>query len=112
MSGEMFTLLGWAWDVDLAVRLARRHPVRQAAARTLAGVKNFIRVDPDHAATADLTRPILIVPLPCAPEPGNRLVIDGWHRIHRALTEGLDELPAILLNAADERTCRIHGGCP
>jgi hypothetical protein len=112
MSEEMFTLLGWAWDVDLATRLARRHPVRRAAVRALAGVKDLIRIDPGHAASADLSRPILIVPLPCAPEPGNRLVIDGWHRIHRALTEGLEELPAILLDGADERACRLCGGCP
>jgi ParB-like chromosome segregation protein Spo0J len=37
-------------------------------------------------------------------------VIDGWHRIHRALDLGLEELPAILLDPADERTCRLHGG--
>lgn len=110
MPDEMFTLLGWAWDVDLATRLARRHPVRPAAIRTLTGVMDLIRIDPDHAATVDLTKPLLVVLLPCAPPPGNRLVIDGWHRIHRALDLGMEELPTVLLDPADERTCRLRGG--
>ena len=68
-----------------AARLAKRHPVHQADIRPLTGVIGLIRIDPTHAATVDLTRPLLVVPLPYAPAPGNRLVIDGWHRIHRAL---------------------------
>src|SRR4051812_35786704 len=67
--------------------------------------------DRKHAAggTSDGLGDLQTVKFPCAPEPGNRLVIDGWHRIHRAITEGLEELPAILLTATDERTCRLHG---
>ncbi|WP_147267881.1 ParB N-terminal domain-containing protein [Spongiactinospora rosea] len=110
MDDEVFTLLGWAWDVALASRLARRHPIRPAAIRTLTGVMGLIRVDPDHAATVDIAKPLLIVPLPYAPPPGNRLVIDGWHRIHRALDLGLEELPAIFLDLTDERACRLRGG--
>ncbi|MFC4118535.1 hypothetical protein [Nonomuraea zeae] len=74
------------------------------------GVKDLIRIDPDHAATVDLTKPLLVVPLPCALPPGNRLVIDGWHRIHRALDLRMEKLPAILLDPADERRCRLRGG--
>jgi len=110
MANEMFTLLGWAWDVDLATRLARRHPIRPAAIRTLTGVMGLIRIDPAHAAGADLAKPLLMVPLPCAPPPANLLVIDGWHRIHRALELGMTELPGIFLDPGDERTCRIRGG--
>jgi hypothetical protein len=96
--------------VDAAARLAKRHPVHQADIRPLTGVIGLIRVDPAHAATVDLTRPLLVVPLPHAPAPGNRLVIDGWHRIHRALSERLHRLPAVLLDEGDERACRLHGG--
>ncbi|GAB3275150.1 hypothetical protein GCM10027589_00080 [Actinocorallia lasiicapitis] len=110
MRDEVFTLLGWAWDVDLATRLARRHPVRPAAIRTLTGVRGLIRVDPAHAANSDLSKPLIVVPLPCAPPPGNQLVIDGWHRIHLALHLGLDHLPAIHLTPTDELTCRLRGG--
>jgi hypothetical protein len=97
-------------DVDAAARLAKRHPVQQADIRPLTWVLGLIRIDPAHAATVDVTRPLLVVPLPYAPPPGNRLVIDGWHRIHRALSQGLDRLPAVLLDEGDERACRLHGG--
>ncbi|MGI8335240.1 hypothetical protein ACRYCC_35270 [Actinomadura scrupuli] len=110
MADEMFALLGWAWDIDTATRLAKAYPVGTAEVRPLAGLLSLIRIAPEHAATVDLTRPLLVVPLPNIPAPGNRLVIDGWHRIHRALSEGVDRLPAILLDASDERACRLRGG--
>ncbi|RAY15417.1 hypothetical protein DPM19_12040 [Actinomadura craniellae] len=106
----MFTLLGWSWDVDTAARLAKRHPVQQADIGPWTALLGWIRTDPDHAATADLTRPLLAVPLPNTSAPGNHLVIDGWHRIRRAVTEGVAQLPAVFLDEGDERACRIHGG--
>jgi hypothetical protein len=39
------------------------------------------------------------------PEAGD-LIIDGWHRIARAVHEGLKELPAHFLTTEDERRCR------
>ncbi|TYB40800.1 hypothetical protein [Actinomadura chibensis] len=109
MAGEMFVLLGWAWDIDTATRLAVRHRPQRVDIRPLAWARTVIQIDPDHAATVDLSRPLLTVPLPNA---DTRLVIDGWHRIHRAWTTGIHELPAIHLDAGDERACRIRGGDP
>ncbi|TMQ80269.1 hypothetical protein ETD83_41820 [Actinomadura soli] len=107
MADEMFVLLGWAWDIDTATRLAARHQSQRADIRPLAWARAVIRINPDHAATVDLARPLLTVPIPDADTP---LVIDGWHRIHRALTTGIHRLPAIHLDADDERACRIRGG--
>ncbi|GAA2406180.1 hypothetical protein GCM10010191_12700 [Actinomadura vinacea] len=106
-TGQMFVFLGWAWDVDKAARLAARHPVMRADITRLGWARPVINVDPVHAATVDLSRPLLAVPVPNAAVP---LVIDGYHRIHRAITERVTELPVILLDAADERACRIMGG--
>ncbi|MFC4912963.1 hypothetical protein [Actinomadura gamaensis] len=107
MANEMFILLGWAWDVDAAARLAARYPVRDADIRPLAWARAVIAVDPGHAATTDLTRPLLAVTLPHTDTP---LVIDGWHRIHRALNSGVHRLPVVILNQTDERACRLMGG--
>lgn len=107
MADEMFILLGWAWDIDTATRLAARYPVHQTNIRALTWARAVIKIDDAHAVKADLTRPLLAVPIPDADTP---LVIDGWHRIHRALTTGVDELPVILLDERDERACRIRGG--
>lgn len=107
MASEMFVLLGWAWDIDTASRLAVRHRPQPVDIGPLAWARPVIQIDPDHAATVDLSRPLLTVPIPNTDTP---LVIDGWHRIHRALITGIHELPVIRLDAGDERACRIRGG--
>jgi hypothetical protein len=107
VADEMFVILGWAWDINTATRLPAAYPVQQTDLKSLAWARHIIKIDTSHAAEADLTRPLLAVPIPDVQTP---LVIDGWHRIHRALESGIDELPAVLLSAQDERACRIRGG--
>lgn len=107
MANEMFVMLGWAWDIDLATQLAACHPAVPGDLRYLSWARTVIQIDHDHARTADLTRPLLAVPIPSARTP---LVIDGWHRIHRAMSIGITELPVVVLSDADERACRIRGG--
>jgi hypothetical protein len=100
----MFRLLAWAWDIGEAHRLAGGYPVQQVDIGGLAGFASLIRVDPTHVDEVDLSVPILIAPVP---ELGN-LVIDGWHRVQRALRDGITVLPARMLSEADEQHCRIR----
>ncbi|RKS68296.1 ParB-like nuclease family protein [Actinomadura pelletieri DSM 43383] len=104
---QVFVLLGWAWDVATAARASTRYTVTHAPVSTIGALGALIRIDADYAATVDLSRPLLAVPLPGS---GTPLVIDGWHRIHKAQRTGVTELPVILLNADDERACRLMGG--
>jgi len=104
---QVFVLLGWAWDVALAARAATRHPVTHANVSDIGALGALIRIDPEHAETVDLSRPLLAVPLP---DVGTPIVIDGWHRIHKARQTGISELPIVFLNADDERACRLMGG--
>ena len=105
MSGrEVFRLLVWTWDISEAHRLAASYPVHQVDIGGLVGFAPLIRVNPAHLDAVDLAVPILIVPVP---ELGN-LVIDGWHRIHRALRDGVTVLPARVLSEVDEQHCRIR----
>jgi hypothetical protein len=101
---ELFRFLAFAWDVTQAHRRAADYPIHQVDIAVLAGFATLIRVNPAHLDQADLSRPILIAPIP---EAGN-LVIDGWHRIHRAVRDGLTHLPARVLTAADEQHIRIR----
>jgi hypothetical protein len=101
---EVFRFLAWAWDISQAHRLAAGHPVRQVDIGGLAGFASLIHVDTAYLDEVDLSSPILIAPVP---ELGD-LVIDGWHRVHRALRDGITVLPARLLSEADEQHCRIH----
>ncbi|MBD2896211.1 hypothetical protein amrb99_51550 [Actinomadura sp. RB99] len=104
---QVFVLLGWAWDVAAAARAAARYPVTRANVSEIGALGAIIRIDADHAATVDLSRPLLAVPIP---HPDRPIVIDGWHRIHKARQTGVTELPVIILNEADERACRLMGG--
>ncbi|RBQ15333.1 hypothetical protein DP939_36445 [Spongiactinospora rosea] len=105
---EVFHLLAWRWNITAAKGFAAgRTPKGTLAPAEWAALLSLITIDPDHAANVDLSEPVIAVPVPDA---GGPLVIDGWHRIYKALTTGTDRLPAILLTPEEERICRIHGG--
>jgi hypothetical protein len=101
---QVFRFLAWAWDVTEGHRRAADYPVHQVDITVLAGFATLIRVNDAYLDQVDLTRPILIAPIP---EAGN-LVIDGWHRVHRALRDRLTHLPGRLLTEADEQHIRIR----
>jgi len=105
---EQFHLLAWRWDVTAAKALAAgRAPNATLVPADWAGLLRLIRIDADHAATVDLAQPLIAVPIP---HDGGPLIIDGWHRLHQALSTGVEHLAAILLTAEEELACRIHGG--
>lgn len=64
----------------------------QGLAATAEAFAALYSVDTEKAATADLSPPILAV---CFEEKW--LLIDGAHRVYRALCEGVERLPAYLI---------------
>jgi hypothetical protein len=102
---EVFRFLAWAWDISKAHQRAAGYPVHDVDVSTLAGFATLIHVDPTHLDEVDLSRPILLAPVP---ELDTNLVIDGWHRVHRALRDQVTCLPARLLTEADEQHIRIR----
>jgi hypothetical protein len=59
-----------------------------------------VLVNPERAAIADLSKPIMVAPIILGDENIGPIAIDGWHRIYRALSEGVTELPAYILTEA------------
>ena len=53
-------------------------------------------LDEAHAMTKDLSKPLLFVPF-----GGSHQLIDGWHRLFKAATAGVDVLPALVLTQED-----------
>lgn len=100
----VFHFLHWAWKITEGHRLAATYLVRQADITVLAGLATLVTVDPARLDHVDLTHPLLVAPVP---ELGN-LVIDGRHRIHRALRDQITHLPARQLTPADEQRSRIR----
>ena len=89
--------------------ITRLDPFLPSTKPTLGYVKLLeFPVDPTHAATVDLTTPIVVARLlSAAGDDLGAMVIDGWHRIYRARAEGLTHLPAHVLTADTERAARI-----
>ncbi|MFI6296658.1 ParB N-terminal domain-containing protein [Nonomuraea sp. NPDC050790] len=106
---EWFQILAWRWNITTAKQLAHgREPqgrLDPAAWKAMLGV---ITINTDHAARVDLTEPLIMAPVP----NGGMLIIDGWHRLHKALNTGVTELQAVILTAEEEAACRIFGGEP
>lgn len=87
-----------AWDVTQGNEIARTHPIMTFRPTdfqmTLEWIQqNYETLDWEYAKTTDLTKPLLIIPF------GEQeiLIIDGWHRLARAVLEGIEELPMVLL---------------
>ena len=100
MSGQVFVFGRWEWDVDAALELvADGRPTGRVPMAALAPLVGFMDVDFDHAAAADLSQPVLLAPFPDA--DGANMVIDGWHRVARALLLGVPDLPAVRLTEAE-----------
>lgn len=98
-----FQLMRAMWDVDHAALLAAEYDVIDATVSGMFGLLNLIQVSPKHAETVDLTNPIVVVQLrePDTGEDLGLMLIDGWHRLYRARSEGLTNLPAKVLDVVD-----------
>ena len=87
-----------AWDVTLAGQVVADGRQPQAFSLTAHAVtEEFIRehyegINLEYARTCDLSKPILAVP-----QGETITIIDGWHRLARAVLEEVPELPMHLL---------------
>ena len=64
----------------------------------------YNNLDWEYAKSTDITEPLLF-----APFQGEILQLDGWHRVGRAVLEGIPELPMYLLT--EEEAERIQWLC-
>lgn len=82
MPDELFSFVHMTWNVSRAWSLIEASPRETVDVPTekAAQLLGIIRVNKDHAAHADLDKPLIIVPLKVL----GFLVIDGWHRIYKA----------------------------
>jgi hypothetical protein len=105
--GERFTFGPWTWDVDAALQLVDDgRPVEQLPVESLARLLVLVFVDLEYAATVDLSRPLLLAPVPA--QPGYVMPIDGMHRIARAQAEGVATLPARALTVEESERVLVQ----
>ncbi|MEU8324136.1 hypothetical protein AB0C33_37740 [Nonomuraea sp. NPDC048881] len=104
---EFFQMMAWRWDITTAKKLTRaRTPQGRIDPREWAGMLRLIAISTEHAAHVDLSEPLIVATVP----NGGMLIIDGWHRLYKALATGVPELAAVILTAEEELACRIFGG--
>lgn len=126
---QYYTFLDFTLDVDKALAIIAKQPDRplrsvdvKGIARTLclekpmdeylaAGQIPLLRgdVDEEYARTADLSVPVLMADM--ARRKGEEpvyMLIDGTHRVRRAYVDGLETLPAYLLDRAEVRRIRVR----
>ncbi|MBM7771748.1 hypothetical protein JOD54_001952 [Actinokineospora baliensis] len=73
------------------------------------GGTSLVHVDTVYAMGRDLSVPLIVAPLePLDGIDMGNLVIDGWHRVYKALAEGRTTLPAYFLTADTEREARFR----
>jgi len=94
------------WNISAATRLVTGQPVARFLVQEAAPYLPLVRINPEHARTVDLTQPVILVPLPVMEA---LIPIDGWHRIHRAVQEGVRDLPCQVLTPSQEHTVRLYG---
>ncbi|WP_155338288.1 hypothetical protein [Acrocarpospora corrugata] len=100
-------MLAWRWNVSQAKQItAGRTPNGVITTAEWRGMLRMVVIDEIHAESVDLSEPLIAVPVPS----GGPLIIDGWHRLHKALSSETETLRAHLLSVDEELTCRMFGG--
>ncbi|MFI9597937.1 hypothetical protein [Nonomuraea sp. NPDC052265] len=104
---ESFQMMAWRWDITTAKKLTRNRAAEvRIEPNEWAGMLRLVAINREHAAQVDLSVPLIMATVP----NGGMLIIDGWHRLYKALTTEVSELYAVVLTAEEELACRMHGG--
>ena len=100
-----FEFAGHFFNLDKAKRLIILHPrpIEMISVEEYGAMltDQIIRVKAASSTKYKLDVPIIVGTL----KSGSRLVMDGWHRLRKALDSGVRELPAVILTG--EETIRV-----
>lgn len=106
---QTFDLGAHKWDVEKALaHVAGKKPNDTLDVENAASLLGIVRINREHAATTDLSKPVIGVQPGSGHFKGYVVPIDGWHRIYRAHQEGVKELPMHLIGPTNEKKIRIR----
>jgi hypothetical protein len=79
-----FTFSSFKFNIDKATALTRDYPVHHWTYNDIKlcslQILTVVKLDPDHAMTSDLRKPVIWLET-----PGLHILIDGCHRMHKAI---------------------------
>lgn len=87
-----FTHNGSEYDLNKLFKLTEHTPVKMYDVSDLEWILEYTNVDDDRVEQADISEPILIVRY-----QGMYAVVDGAHRLTKAVQERVDQLPGKLV---------------
>ena len=113
---ESFCFLHKSWDVQAAKAIIRDKP-REVGMVLVSDLEPFLaksthtpsggtRIRAGITLDLDLADPSIDLSMPligAITKQGNALPIDGWHRVARAVRDGVDTLPIVFLTKAESR---------
>jgi hypothetical protein len=108
---ETFHFWNVAFDVDMAIALAEGKPICEADTDCFRQIVAYppiegkmyvmrISVNAEHLDHVSMEKPIIIVPKPKR-LGDNEMVIDGHHRIARAIRDGIKTLKCVVLTVEE-----------
>jgi hypothetical protein len=95
--GSSFTHDGQEYSLREAFRTARTKPTEKMAVDKLKWVLQYDQPDPLRVASADLKAPVIVAP----DRKGRPTVVDGLHRLTKAVQQGKKTLPAKVLTLGE-----------
>ena len=96
----------WTYDIDKAIGILKRKPRApvMVAVDELRSLMWMTRIDEEYAGTIDLSAAEPIILAPIKKKDGIfHMVIDGWHRIAKAVASGVKEIPAYVLTMPETK---------
>jgi len=108
MGLENFGYMGSSWDVREAKRIIHQRS-REVIIFNVNSVKYYIEsgaiyTDSKKFDKVDLTIPLILITT--GDKESDKFPIDGWHRIRKAIEEGIETLPAYLLTKEETKIIR------
>jgi hypothetical protein len=105
-TGEDYDLAGYLFSVDRAKRLIARvpRPVEMILVEEYAWfvIDGIVPIRSAGSSKYRLDVPVIVGTL----RSGKRVLLDGWHRLKKAMDTGVKELPAVILT--QEETMMIR----
>lgn len=105
---QFFDFGVYEYDIDAAERILAETP-REPMPAPASALGGFLRlgivnVDPVHVRTVDVTKPLIAAVL--TEMDGTALIIDGWHRVARAIDDQVAQLQVLVLTAEETEQVR------
>jgi hypothetical protein len=97
------------WDIDQGLRYVEEKGLKPESVKTddLKGYLGIVKVDQDYASKLTNKEPLLAI----TSEDGS-MVVDGYHRIQKAVNDGVENLDVVFLNDKQSKDIEIpdHAG--